>query len=122
PAGTPVAAAQASSSTGANVVEFVAFSPGGTILASGADDGTVRLWNIANPAKPRPLAQIQDAHTFVFSVAFSPSGRVLAAASADGKARLWAIANPAAPVPPRSARTSATNTAYSVAFSPEGHR
>ena len=121
PAGTPLAASQASSSTGANVVEFVAFSPGGTILASGADDGTVRLWNIANPAKPRPLAQIQDAHTFVFSVAFSPSGRVLAAASADGKARLWSITNPAAPVPLGNALIGPTNTAYSVAFSPEGH-
>ena len=26
-------------------------------MASGGDDGTIRLWDVADPARPRPLGQ-----------------------------------------------------------------
>ena len=121
PLGTPQTASQASPSAGANAVEFVAFNSRGTILASGADDGIVRLWNIANPARPVLVSTIRASVDAVFSVAFSPSGRILAAASADDKVRLWNVTNPAAPVLLGKALTGPVNTAYSVAFSPRGH-
>ncbi len=35
----------------------------GKILASGADDGTVRLWNVTNPAKPRPCQRCTTRRT-----------------------------------------------------------
>jgi WD40 repeat protein len=41
-------------------VEFLAFRRQGTILASADDDGTVRLWDIADPAKPRLLGTAND--------------------------------------------------------------
>jgi len=120
PLGTPQAASRASPGAGNNAVEFVAFRPGGNILASASDDGTVRLWDISDPAKPILVSTIRVSTGAVFSVAFGPAGRLLAASSADEKVRLWNVANPAAPVRLGKALTGPVNTAYSVAFSPGG--
>ena len=68
----------------------MAFSPDGHTLASGNYDGTVRLWDVADPAHPRPLGQPLTGSTVpVDSVAFSPDGHTLASGSDDGTTRLW---------------------------------
>ena len=79
----------------------MAFSPDGHTLASGSSGGTVRLWDVADPAHPRPLGRplTSRAGVAAASVAFSPAGHTLASGSLDGTVRLWDVADPAHPRP-----------------------
>jgi WD40 repeat protein/serine/threonine protein kinase len=70
----------------AAAVSSAVFSPDGRWIASGSQDGLVRVWN-ALTAKERFRFQAHESH--VRDVAFSPDGRYLATASWDATARLW---------------------------------
>jgi WD40 repeat protein len=59
------------------------------MLASGADDTTVRLWD---PATGRQAASLTGHSGRVWSVAFSPDGTMLASGADDGTIRLWEVA------------------------------
>ena len=66
----------------------MAFSPDGTILASGSDNAIVDLWEVNTGREIRTLA----GHTgSVLSVAFSPDGNTLASGSVDATVKLWDI-------------------------------
>jgi WD40 repeat protein len=66
-----------------DIVRAAVFSPDGTTLASGSDDATVRLWDVATRRTTHQLPAPGGAGT----VAFKPDGGVLAV---GGKApRLW---------------------------------
>ena len=74
-------------------MQSVAFSPDGKTLAAGSADDTVRLWNVTDPASPKPFGgPLAGLRSLVTGVAFSPNGRLLAAASQDHKLWLWRTA------------------------------
>ncbi len=103
-------------------VESVAFSPDGHTLASGDDAGTVRLWEVADPVRLRPLGQpLTGAAAAVGSLAFSLHGSLLASGSLDGAVRLWEVADPAQPRPLGQPLTGSAAAVGSLAFSPDGH-
>jgi WD40 repeat protein len=81
------------------MVNSVVFRLEGHMLASGGADGTVRLWDVANPRQPRLLGQpLTDAVGVpIESAAFSGDGHMLAFGDANGTVRLWDVADPAHP-------------------------
>ena len=91
----------------------VAFSPDGRTIASGARDGTVRLWEAASG---RRLRVLEGHGNSVLSVAFGPDGRTIASGSWDNTVRLWEAASG------RRLRVleGHGDGVNSVAFSPDG--
>jgi WD40 repeat protein len=80
--------------TGTEAVESVAFSPDGRLLAAGADDGSVRLFDVTSPAHPRQLTVVRGAGTAdpIYTVVFAPDGKTIAAASVNtDSVQLWRL-------------------------------
>jgi WD40 repeat protein len=97
------------------VVHSLEYSPDGRYFASGAHDGTVRLWNTADSS----CARVMAGDSPVFSVAFSPNGKLLASSSADGSVQLWSVEDGSCLVQ-GSLLGYPGRVASSVAFSPDG--
>ncbi|WP_131785469.1 pentapeptide repeat-containing protein [Protofrankia symbiont of Coriaria ruscifolia] len=89
----------------------VAFSPDGTLLATGTQDGPVNLWDVRTGRRQRILT---DRTNLVSSVAFSPDGTIIAAAAGDHTVRLWDTTTGE----PLSPLTGHTGPVRSVEFSP----
>ena len=102
-------------------VTGLAFSANSRLLASGGDDGTVRLWEVADPAQARARGAPLTAHgdgVVIRSLAFSPSGRTLVSGDRNGTVILWDASGPR---PREVARLADHGGAIlSLAFSPDG--
>jgi hypothetical protein len=71
-------------------VSALAFSPDGTTLAVGDDDGSTYLWNLSTSQVIGTLSN--PAGSGVQAVAFNPDGTLLAAGDANGRTYLWDVA------------------------------
>ena len=97
---------------GSGVVSVV-LSRDGTTLASGAVDGTVKLWSVETHTN---IATFEEHTDPVSSVSLSPNGMLLASGAADGTVKLWNV-DTHTNIATLEGHASAVT---SVAFSPDG--
>jgi centriolar protein POC1 len=71
-----------------NWVKSAEFSPDTRLIASGADDCCVKLWDVTSKAG---ICTFQDHNKAVNSVRFHPDGTCIAAGSADHSVKIWDI-------------------------------
>src|SRR5262249_14321844 len=69
------------------LVNVIAFSPDGKLLASASDDHGVRIWDVQT-GRVRLLGEHTDE---AWCIAFSPNGRLLASSSKDKTVRVWDV-------------------------------
>jgi len=70
---------------GDGIVNAIAVSPDGSLIAGAYETGAVTVWEVASgryETLPGHAGHVND-------VAFSPHGRALASAGKDGTVRLW---------------------------------
>ncbi len=69
----------------------LAFSPDGSLLASGSVDKTIRLWNVQNPGAAQPGAVLQGHQKQVAIVRFGADGKTLVSGGYDYTLRFWDV-------------------------------
>lgn len=103
-------------SEGPDYVQTIAFSPDGSILATGGylPSPPIRLWDADTGKLLGTLKGSED----VVTLAFSPDGTMLASSGEwpDYPIRLWDVATRQ----PRDTRFDNTGSPYAISFSPDG--
>lgn len=97
----------------AGIVNSAAFSPDGSLIATGEENGLVRLWDAA---AYRETAALAGHFAQVNSLAFSPDGQYLASGSNDMTVWVWEISSKQ----PLWTLQGHVKEVTGVAFSPDG--
>src|SRR6185437_8026705 len=109
----------------AGIVQWVNVSPNHQLLVAAGADGSLRLWNVAQPGRPVALATLvpADADHPLYTAVFSPDGSMIAAAGANRVVHLLRVTGGAAApqvTPAGAPLTGPGDTIDSVAVSPDG--
>jgi WD40 repeat protein len=100
-----------------HIVRSVAFSPDGKTLASGSEDESIKLWDVATRKELATInARTGRVFSAVFCLMFSPDGKILASGGHNRLVRLWD------PVTRKERATlkGHTGPVWCVAFTPNG--
>ncbi len=92
---------------GSRISSNLAFSPDWKMIATGFEDGTVKLWSIDG----REIQTLKDHSSTVRSLTFSPDKKIISAIYEDGIALFWNV---------EDNQTQTLNYTNKVAFSPDG--
>ncbi|MFI6003384.1 caspase family protein [Streptomyces sp. NPDC051366] len=109
--------------TSGGIVYEARISPNGRVLATGAQDGALRLWDITDPRHPVLRSERDASDTDLISLSFHHDGRLLAAgngipsAGRPAEVRLWDAGDPAQPA---LLDTVTADSVMAVAFDPSG--
>ena len=98
-----------------NWVTGLAFSPDGTQMASVSYDGTVKVWDMANPDNFQTFLEHTDR---VIRVAWSPDGRTLASCGYDKTIWFWNVKEGKA----RTVLYGHSGAIFTLAFTPDSRR
>jgi WD40 repeat protein len=101
------------------------FNRAGTLLAGSTQDGTTRLWPLANAfTRPPSAVVVGTRHAAPVDrdagVAFSPDSTVLATGGTDSEVQLWNVADPAHPVSAGPPLVGHSGTVTHVEFADDG--
>lgn len=100
-------------------IRSVCFSPDGKLLATGAEDKQIRIWDI----QKKRIRSVFDGHQQeIYSLDFSSDGRLIVSGSGDKTARIWDMVDGSSKVLTINDPDSLNNDAgvTSVAISPNG--
>ncbi len=99
-------------------VYSLAFNGDGSIIASGSQDGTARLWDVATGTEIGVLKNRAN----VYGLAFTPDGSRLGAACADNTIRLWDVRTKQAVGELRGHPADVPSFFHQLVFTPDGRR
>jgi WD40 repeat protein len=92
-------------------VNAVAFSPDGSIVASGSHDNTIKLWDVQ---LGQERVTLKGHRSSVSAVAFSPDGLIVASGSHDDTIKLWDVQLGQEQVTLKGHRSSVSAVAFSL--------
>jgi hypothetical protein len=110
-------------STTPKLVTGVTFSPDGRWLATGARDGSIRFWSLAE-TPPTAVASLKPFEGIVTALAFSPDGKQFAAGQRDPglPVRVWDVSHLDRPKELFSIPMPGSDAVAAIAFAPDSSR